>query len=231
MRRAVNAVVVAVGLAVALPTIVVAERLRAGGGRRVARRTVAGLSRLCGIDHAVHGLDRLDPSATYVFVPNHTSPVDIPALLLARPDVRFAGAAELFRMPLLGAAMRALDVLAVDRTRPTDAHRALTALATATEQRSVVVFPEGGMVAPGEQRRFKTGAFSLAIEMGAAVVPVSIHGTAEVLPRGRRFGVGRGTVVVRILEPIETAGLTQPDRKALRDLAETAVRQSLAGAT
>jgi 1-acyl-sn-glycerol-3-phosphate acyltransferase len=231
MRRAVNAVVVAVGLAMALPTIVVAERLRAGGGRRVARRTVAVLSRLCGISHEVHGLDQLDPSATYVFVPNHTSPVDIPALLLARPDVRFAGAAELFRLPLLGAAMRALDVLPVDRGRPAGAHRALTALAAASEQRSVVVFAEGGMVAPGERRRFKTGAFSLAIEMGTAVVPVAIQGAAEVLPRGRRFGAGPGNVVVRILPPIDTAGLTQLDRKALRDATEAAVRSSLAGAT
>lgn len=209
-------------LAVALPVVVVAERLRVGAGRAVALSVVRGLSRACGIRYEVIGKDRLERSRAYVLVPNHASPADIPALLVAAPDVRFVAAAELFRVPLLGAAMRSLGAIPVDRARPTRDGGRLTA--PLDEGASVVVFAEGGIPEPGEHRRFTSGAFVLAIESGAPVVPVTITGTAAVLPRGQKIWVRPGLVTVEIHPPIETTGLTIRDRKRLRDDTERAVR-------
>mgnify|MGYP001107690055 CR=1 FL=1 len=76
-------------------------------------RAIRVISRLCGIRYVVDGATRLDAATTYVLVPNHSSPLDIPAVLMARPSARFVAAAELFRVPLLGGTMRALGSVAV----------------------------------------------------------------------------------------------------------------------
>jgi len=121
--------------------------------------------------------------------------------------------------------MRALGSVPVDRRRPADAQRAVDRASNGA--RDLVVFAEGGIPAAGERRRFKTGAFVLAIAAGADVVPTSITGSDVVLPRGHRFAVRPGTVRIELHEPIPTDGCTTADRKALRDRTETTVRAAL----
>ena len=218
VRAGLNAIVVAVGLLVALPVVAVAERLRRGAGRAAVLRGVRVISRLCAIRYVIDGADGLDASVPYVLVPNHSSPLDIPAMLVAWPQARFVAAAELFRIPLLGGAIRALGSIPVDRRRP---------VAVDGDAHDLVVFAEGGIPRAGERRRFKTGAFVLAIAAGAEIVPVSISGTDVVLPRGHRFAVRPGTVHVEIHPPMPTAGCTTADRKSLRDRTEATVRDAL----
>lgn len=225
LRAGLNAVIVAVGLLVALPVAAVAERVRRGAGRAVVLRAIGTISRLCGIGYVVERSPQIDDARPYVLVPNHSSPLDIPAVLTAWPSGRFVAAAELLRVPLLGGSIRALGSIPVDRRRPTDAQRAIEQASDGA--RDLVVFAEGGIPSEGEPRRFKTGAFVLAIGAGADVVPVSIVGTDVVLPRGHRFAVRPGTVRVTLHAPITTAGCTTADRKALRDRTEVAVRTAL----
>ena len=209
-RRSLNGVVVVMGLLVALPLVVAVERVRAGAGSRVARGAVRGIAALCGIRFVVTGAGGLDAAGAYVFVPNHASPVDIPAMLLVRPGLHFVAAAELFRVPLLGGAMRALGAIPVDRSRPARNRGRLSQEATATT--SVVVFAEGGIPDVGEARRFRTGAFVLAIESGVPVVPVTIRGSADVLPRGSRIWARPGVITVECHPPIATTGMSIADR-------------------
>lgn len=200
---------------IALPAIAAAERIRTGSGRRVAHGAVRGLTTLCGIQVRTTGADDVPPDA--VLVPNHASPVDIPALLLARPDLRFVAAAELFRVPLLGAALRALASVPVARSRDRQ-------LATPDDLGRVVVFAEGGIPVPGSRPRFETGAFVVAIRAGVPIVPVTIRGSADVLPRGAKVWARPGAIDVEYHEAIPTTGLTLADRKALRDRTERVVR-------
>lgn len=230
LRRYVNGVVVVAGLIVFLPTITVGELLHHGAGRRAARFAIRLISSLCGIRYELRGVDRLEIDRSYVLVPNHSSPLDIPALLLARSDARFLAAAELFSIPLLGAAMRRLGAVPIDRANPLEARRRLSRVAEDGEPGSFVVFAEGGIGAAREQRPFKAGAFVLAILAGAPVVPVSIRGSDSILPRGRRVTVSPGVVVVELHAPIETSTMTLADRKVLRDLTEQTVRAGLAAA-
>src|SRR5690348_16768165 len=95
LRAGGNAVIVAIGLLLALPLAAGAERVRLGRGRAVLLRAIRVISRLCGIRYVVGGT-RLDASRSYVLVPNHSSPLDIPAVLTAWPAARFVAAAELF---------------------------------------------------------------------------------------------------------------------------------------
>lgn len=215
MRSHLNRIIVILALGLALPAIALGERFRAGAGRRLAVRAINRVGLLCGIDIEVHGTDRLDSTAAYVLVPNHSSPMDIAALLVARPDVRFVAAAELFRIPLLGAAMRALATVPITRANPTKSHARVTALSRPEPGRQLVMFAEGGIAPTSEVLPFKTGAFVVAINSGAPVVPVAIIGASRVLPPGSRFRLRSGTVRVHLLEPLPTRGLTTVNRTEL----------------
>jgi 1-acyl-sn-glycerol-3-phosphate acyltransferase len=219
VRAQYNRVVVVVALLVLLPTVVVGERLRRGSGRRVRRWGISIVATLCGVRFEVRGRSSLDRQGS-VIVPNHSSPMDVPALLWADPDIRFMAAADLFRIPVLAAAMRAVGTVPIDRR---DHDRAQVQLDELVDHRSrgvggsLAIFAEGGIAPMGRHLPFKSGAFSLAIRTATPVVPVAILGSDQVLPPRGRLLVRPGMVTVEFLETIDTSGLTLEDRHALRD--------------
>jgi 1-acyl-sn-glycerol-3-phosphate acyltransferase len=81
---------------------------------------------------------------------------------------------------------------------------------------SVMIFPEGTRSATGDMLPFKDGAFRLAVDTGVPILPLALTGTGPALPK-RGFLLGRSVAEVRVLEPIETEGLTTKDVPALRD--------------
>ena len=92
---------------------------------------------------------------------------------------------------------------------------------------SVMIFPEGTRSADGELRKFKDGAFRLAIETGTPILPLVLDGTYPALQKGDwRFGVADAEV--RVLEPVETAGMTIEDVSVLRDRVHTMIADELA---
>jgi 1-acyl-sn-glycerol-3-phosphate acyltransferase len=88
----------------------------------------------------------------------------------------------------------------------------------------VIIFAEGTRSADGELQPFKKGPFVLAIEAGVPVVPVSIIGSREIMPKGS-FLVSRGEITVRVGEPISVVGLVYEDRDHLREIAQAAVAE------
>lgn len=228
MRPWVNRVLAAVAVAVVAPLAVVAEFLAEGSGRRIVGVVLRLVAPLMGVRFHVRGLERLGPGCPYVFTPNHASPLDIPALLIAHPGVRFAAAAELFRNPVLAPTMRLLGTIPLPRSQPDAARRALAEAARRLGRVAcLVIFPEGRLAPHGQLLAFKSGAFVFAIQADVAVVPVAVHNAASVLPAGARLGVRPGGVVVEILEPIPTESLTVEDRHALRDKARDALLAAL----
>ena len=219
LRAQYNRIIVAVALLVLLPIVVIGEKVRAGSGRRLLRWGVSIVATLCGIRFDVRGCPAVDRRGAVV-VPNHSSLLDIPALLWADPDIRFVATAGLFRIPLLAAAMRAVGTVPIDRH---DHDRAQDQLDELVGQRDLVaggdvaVFAEGGIAPVGQRLPFKTGAFSLAIRKGCPVVPVAIRGSDRLLPPSGRLLVRSGVVIVEFLDAIVTSGLTLDDRHPLRD--------------
>jgi 1-acyl-sn-glycerol-3-phosphate acyltransferase len=229
-RAQLNRLIVALALVGVLPVVAVLERLSAGLGRRVAVRCARRVGQLCGVTFSAIGTDRLDDGSSYVFVANHSSPLDIPAVLLADGHVRFLAAAGLFRVPLLASAMRAFGTEPIDRHDTTHAYRQLAAMAESSDESEplrLAVFAEGGIAPVGERLPFKKGAFVLSIDAGASVVPVAIHGTADLLAPGAYLGLRPGAVVVELLEPLPTAGLTGADVNGLRAQVEQLVTARL----
>ena len=228
-RSHLNRIIVLAALLVVLPMIAISERVHRGWGRAFAVRAIRRTGRLCGVTFDVRSSGSVVEAGSCVLVPNHTSPVDIAAVLVARPDVRFVAAAELFRIPLLRAAMVALGTVPIRRGDRAGARRRIDELSRSATNGELVMFPEGGIAPTADVLPFKTGAFVVAIETGIPVVPVAIRGAARVLPPRGRLRVRSGTVRIDILDPVATDGLGLRDRRRLADTARDRVRTALAG--
>jgi 1-acyl-sn-glycerol-3-phosphate acyltransferase len=210
--------------------VVWVERLspNRGHGRRIFSASARLTNRLLGVRVEVIGLDKLDSEQAYVFTPDHRSHVDITALVAALPAARFAAKRELFDEPALGRAMRALGMIPIDRDNPALSKRTLDeAAAKLGKTVSVVIFPEGTRAPAGQMLPFKGGAFVFAIQQQVPVVPVALHNTAQVMPAHGYLTILGGRVVVEILRPIPTAGLTFEDRHRVKGQARAALLKAL----
>jgi 1-acyl-sn-glycerol-3-phosphate acyltransferase len=162
------------------------------------------------------GLERLDPAATYVFVSNHASYMDIPVILSELPfQFRFFAKAGLYKIPFLGSHLKRAGHLPVDRSNARHSLKSMTegARIIAMRRISVLLFPEGGRCPKG-LREFKEGAAYIAIKAGVPVVPMALVGMREVLPMHSIHIRGR-LVELRIGEPIPTTGMKPGDREEL----------------
>ncbi len=181
--------------------------------------------RAAGLRADVRGLERVPPDRVVVYASNHSSLFDILTLYAVLPgSVRFVAKHELARIPLFGRAMVRSGNLVIDRTHPRAAHEAYQRAAEvmATLGVSVIVFPEGTRSRTGDLLPFKAMPFSLAIAAGAPVVPVYVHNTFQILPKGA-WRLRRFPIQVRIGAPIETTGYTLDDRDTLRDVTRAAI--------
>jgi 1-acyl-sn-glycerol-3-phosphate acyltransferase len=164
----------------------------------------------------VEGLEKLDPNGVYVFVSNHVSLMDIPAILANLPyQFRFFAKLGLYKIPFLGTHLKRAGHLPVNRTNARASLKSMTEGARIIAERrvSVLLFPEGGRCPEG-LREFKEGAAYIAIKAGVPVVPMALIGMREKLPMNS-VHLRSGAVTLRIGDPIETAGMDLSDRGAL----------------
>jgi 1-acyl-sn-glycerol-3-phosphate acyltransferase len=170
------------------------------------------------------GLERIPHGQPVVYASNHSSMFDIWALFAVLPgSVRFVAKQELFRIPLLGQAMRAAGHVAIDRVNRKRAFEAYDdAARTIRRGISAVVFPEGTRSRTGELLPFKNAPFGLAIAAQVPLVPVYVHDTFEIKPKGS-LGLRPRPIRLFVGEPISTAGLSLDDREALRDRTRAAM--------
>lgn len=181
--------------------------------------------RLLGNDFTVTGRGQIDPSGQYVFVANHISNADIPAMFLTAPvPIRYLAKKEVYKIPMVGLAMRKIGMVRVDRQRGTAIHAEVNAgVAEATRRgHSLIIFPEGTRSLDGEPAPFKKGAFRIAIANELTVVPVTIEGSWEVWRPGSKV-IAPGRIRTIIHEPIPTKGLTLSDIDTVRQQARSAI--------
>jgi 1-acyl-sn-glycerol-3-phosphate acyltransferase len=192
---------------------------------RFAKLQARNLIRLCGVRIRVRGREHLG-AGPYIFTPNHQSHFDIAALLGYLPGVnRFAAKREMFDEPILGAVLRTMGMIPIDRDDPLAAIERLNRLAL--EGFSAVIFPEGTRSRDGALLPFKKGPFVAAIHLGVPVVPVVCKGTSEIMPKGKYLSILPGRAELVVLEPIATAGLTYADRDHLRALVRERIAAEL----
>lgn len=169
-----------------------------------------------------------DPRRPYVVVANHQSFVDILLISHLPWEMKWLSKEAFFKYPLVGWLMRMAGDIKLVRGQQDSVAAALDACRDRLSKRvSVMIFPEGTRSTDGELREFKNGAFRLAIETGTAILPLALNGTHSALQKGDwRFGVTDAEV--RVLEPIDTTGLTCQDVHELRDRVRTMIADELA---
>jgi 1-acyl-sn-glycerol-3-phosphate acyltransferase len=185
--------------------------------------------RILGIDLAAAGLDRLDRGTPYVFMSNHLSFLDGPLLMtvLDRP-ARVIVKRFVFRIPVLGLGMRYSGYVPLDREGAGAGRRSIARAVQLIKEKkySFLIYPEGTRSFDGKLLPFRRGGFFLALESGAPIVPVSVQGTHELMPRGQWF-VRKGPVRITIHEPIPVTGLTVEKIPELLEKARAAVSSGL----
>lgn len=178
----------------------------------------------------IRGAEHVDRSRSHVVVANHLSNLDIMTCFAAIPlPIRYLAKKELFKIPILAQAMRAVGIVEVDRGGRATAIRSVNRQAAPVIERghSLIIYPEGTRSRTGLLQTFKKGAFRMAIDADMPVLPVTIDGSWEAWEPHSPWVHGKRTITVIIDPAIETAGLTRDDVEDLRNRARAIVSENL----
>jgi 1-acyl-sn-glycerol-3-phosphate acyltransferase len=191
------------------------------------------LLRTNGIHIRLEGMENLKKDQSYILVSNHASILDIPALISAAPfPVRFLAKKSLLWFPIFGWVLYFSGHILIDRQSAQSTLRSLKKAPSLLKKGiSIIVFPEGTRSPDGEVQEFKRGAFLLARHSKVPVVPISIIGTYEMLPR-QGWCFWPGTMHIRMGEPNPTRDLShQESRGLMRRVRETIIENQKEGRT
>ena len=210
-----------------LPALLIS---RLPGGDAVAHRMARLWGRLCvwgtGCPVRVEGLDQIDLARRFVVMANHQSALDIPVLMAVLPAswrTVFWAKQSLFRVPVLGWAMRMLGHMPIDRVNRQLAGRVLAdTLRRIEDGRSVLVFPEETRTSDGSLLPFQRGGFLIALKAALPIVPVGLDGARRSMAKFS-YVVRPGRITVRFGEPIPTAGRAVSEKAALMEETRNAI--------
>jgi len=178
---------------------------------------------------------KIDWSRNYIICANHTSNLDITAIiLLAKRNYVFMGKEELLKNFVTGIYFRTVDI-PVNRESKISAFRAFKkAEESLREGKSVIIFPEG-MISdayPPVLQSFKNGPFKLAIEQGVPILPVTIVNNWNLMwDDGKRYGSSPGICDICVHTPVETSGMTNDDVEGLKNRVFDIISKRLNGLT
>lgn len=191
---------------------------------KATRFMLSSSCRLARVRMHVEGLEHVPRDRACIFMSNHVSNLDPPALISLIPGRTSAFMKRsLMNMPILGTGFRQGEFIAVDRNgRPEDAKESVAAAQRVLAKGvHITVFVEGTRSPDGRMLPFKKGPFFLAMAAGSPVIPVSIHGTEKIQGKGS-LRMHPGTTHVVFHPPIDPAAF------ATREDLTQAVRTTIA---
>jgi 1-acyl-sn-glycerol-3-phosphate acyltransferase len=179
-------------------------------------------ARLTGAKVKLVGRDKIDPAGTYIFMSNHASNLDPPLLVPLIPGrTSVLAKKEIWRIPILSKALDLAEIVPVERSNREAAVQSIRRAGEVMQHHiHMTIFPEGTRSPDGRLMPFKKGPFHLAAENGFPIVPVTILGTYEMMPKGR-FIVKPGTATLVFHPPID------PKKFASREELMQAVREAI----
>jgi 1-acyl-sn-glycerol-3-phosphate acyltransferase len=185
------------------------------------------ITRLVGVRIRVEGQENIPPGVC-IFVVNHTSNADPPAIVGAIPRrVAILAKESLFRIPIVSQAFRLARFVPVDRS---DRESAIASIEKAIEYLkngiSFLIYPEGTRSPDGRLRPFKKGSFIMAIRAGVPIVPMACAGAHRVMRKGE-LRIHPGEIVVRFQPPIDASAYTLERRDELAARVHAAVAAGL----
>ena len=185
------------------------------------------LMRLVGVQMRIVGRERI-PAGACLFVANHTSSADAPAVVGAIPRrVAILLKESLFKWPIAGQAFTLAGFIPVKRSEP---ESAIASVEKATQSmragQSFLIYPEGTRSPDGRLQNFKKGAAVMAIKAKVPIVPVACSGAHRVM-RKRSLRIYPGEILVEFLDPIDAAKYSFDERDALNDRVHDAMAAGL----
>lgn len=184
---------------IAVSTVLFGSLVAATGSYRFAVLWGKALLFFSGAELSVKGA--IKGEENYIIVANHSSYIDIPALLAALPVVKLSWLVKksLFSIPFLSSAMKKLGSVSVDRTDTRSKASSILRIIKETKNgKNFVIFPEGTR----KGSDFKEGSFLIAKKSKVKILPVRIEGSADILnPKSFTFHPGKINVIIH--EPID----------------------------
>ena len=174
------------------------------------------------------GLRIDDPRRPWVVVSNHESYADIFLISHLPWEMKWLSKDQIFRLPFMGWMMRMAGDVPVVRSHAGSRRQALEGMRDRLRKRvSVMVFPEGTRSPTDDMLPFRDGAFRLAIEERVPVLPLVVAGTRDAMAK-HSFVFNRARAEVRVLEPVDTTGMTPDQAGALRELVKDRIAHARA---
>jgi 1-acyl-sn-glycerol-3-phosphate acyltransferase len=182
--------------------------------------------RIAGVKVRTLGLEKIDPARTYVFMSNHISNLDPPLTLPLIPRrTSVMVKKELFKVPILGRIMLLGSLVPVDRgNRDAGIAAVRDALRVIDQGINMTIYVEGHRSFDGKLLPFKKGPFYLAEECKVPVVPITISGTEDCMPKAR-FAIRPGMVTVEFHDAIEPSDFGE--RESLMAKVRAAINSGL----
>jgi len=169
-------------------------------------------------DVEISDLKNIDRSKTYVIVANHQSLSDIILLYQTKMQFKWIANEYLFKLPIIGLSMSITKHI---KLRKGNLGSIKNAYQEASEWlrrgMSIMLFPEGTRSNGYGLKEFQNGAFKLAIKEQVPILPISIKGTGNAIPRGSRLFVTKIPLSIKVLESVSTSGIALEDFEKLRD--------------
>ena len=168
---------------------------------------------ILGIKVVIRGLEHIAPGTSYIFMANHGSFLDGPLMATVIPGkVRVILKKSIFDIPVLGWAMLHVGFVPVDRKAAGGGKKSIDRAVSLIGEKgySFLIFPEGTRTLDGSLGRFRRGGFFLAVAAGVPILPATIRGSYELMPKGR-FGSRRGTIEVEFHEAVPVDGYSPGD--------------------
>ena len=192
----------------------------------LARGWARSTLKICGVKVHVRGLEKVDMKRNYVYVSNHASMFDIPAIIASIPDqIRIVFKKELHWIPIFGWGLKYGSYISIDRSRGPAAMKSLEeAVEKIRTGASVLLYAEGTRTLDGKLQTFKRGAFNLAVKAGVPVVPLTVNGSFTLLPK-RSVVIHPGEVGLVLESPIEIKGNGKETELRLMEEVHTAIQK------
>jgi len=171
-----------------------------------------------GIEIEVSGLENFAKNKSYIFMANHQSMLDVAVIALIPQFVHVIAKKEMFKVPVIGQGMKIVEYVSVDRKGKMGGRKSIERAVSLIKEKkySFLIFPEGTRSLNGKLQQFRRGGFYLALNSGVPIVPITITGSFELMPK-YNFFIKKGKIRVAFHKPVPVQGY---DESSLSELME-----------
>ena len=175
----------------------------------------------------VTGLENIDKNKTYIVVANHQSLADIIVAYKTRMQFKWVAKESLFKVPFIGWSLSLAKHIRLSRGKFSSIKKVYQEAAGWLKNGvSVLFFPEGTRSQTTEMNEFQNGAFKLAIKEHVSILPISISGTGDAIPKGSWIFTTKMPASLKVLPAIDTSEFKSADFARLKDMTRMALEKA-----